>query len=499
MEVSLCNTSAESVTREPTCVNTTIKETSRAGTSVRSLSCLLCYEDFVCDSPDIIDLNDCQHVFCFVCLHDYFHHTIQAQKGLVVFGFRPSSPTASVETSASFSSSFNDLKTGILCPCFANKDSSACQTLISESIIQQVLFSPTRCENGTSTIEIHGTSWIDRLERGRQDWKDYGRHLLYSTDSSLLPCPRCEEPVPVKSPFMEVEQPAESLRERERDTDFYNQRHCHECHHEFCSIHGDVHAGRTCLEYMASEDFKRIQQSERSIRQMTKPCSHCHAAIQKSSGCDHIVCPSCHRDMCFRCGTHVYLSGKVVRSCSQCRREYIDHRYERQYRLRLCLSLPIMIPTFILHIVITSVVAVVSGCFCCCFFCGTQSLPNGHESNSEYNNKDETQPGRQSPKDPWPLSPLRGIQMTLLMIFFPVFALMRDFGVVTPGFEELMERPSTSGVSANNEFPAAPTFECDEEEADVECNHDPRSSSAPLTKVNSWDLEYGSIKNTIEQ
>jgi hypothetical protein len=42
--------------------------------------------------------------------------------------------------------------------------------------------------------------------------------------------------------------------------------------------------------------------SIRVIRGACKPCPHCGMDIQLQGGCDHVRCPSCHKDWCWRCG-----------------------------------------------------------------------------------------------------------------------------------------------------------------------------------------------------
>ena len=107
------------------------------------------------------------------------------------------------------------------------------------------------------------------------------------------------------------------------------------CGHEFCSIHGDAHTGQTCQEYTAKSDFL----STSVIQCTTKPCPHCTVRIEKEGGCDHIVCPSCNGDWCWKC-QNPNLTGDAIRYCSRCNVEYLDHRRRHKRRLYVCLTFP---------------------------------------------------------------------------------------------------------------------------------------------------------------
>jgi hypothetical protein len=180
------------------------------------------------------------------------------------------------------------------------------------------------------------------------------------------------------------------------------------------------------------------------------PCSHCGMAIHKDSGCDHVVCPSCHLDMCYRCRTHLHLTGKVIRSCSRCQRSFVDHRYNRQYRLRLLLTLPFLVPGWVLYGLATALVAVLTGCFCGCFLCGTmEAEPAGRESLASPASSPPPSPastlstdsptlsngGAEDPSEEQPrwrcreLNPWLGIRRTVGYILLPVLVFLGELGV----------------------------------------------------------------------
>ncbi|KAL3939046.1 MAG: hypothetical protein SGARI_001515 [Bacillariaceae sp.] len=189
----------------------------------------------------------------------------------------------------------------------------------------------------------------------------------------------------------------------------------------------------TCEEYLQGNNNQRpdgddeeddnIRKSERAIRELCKPCSHCQAPIQKAAGCDHIICPSCHDDMCFKCGSHVHMHGDgMVRSCRKCSQSFIDHRYMGRYRIMLCLVFPIYLPFMILHMALTSALALVTcGCFCC-FGCGIKKK-DGSDA--------EEGPKRDSGDKPaeFEYRPGDAIRSVLGIIFLPFLDLFHQCGL----------------------------------------------------------------------
>ena len=140
----------------------------------------------------------------------------------------------------------------------------------------------------------------------------------------------------------------------------------HSCHSDAL----EVETHRRDAATSSDEDLRQLQETERVVRRVTKPCSHCGSALWKSGGCDHVACPACGNDMCYKCGTHQYLTGHVIRTCSHCRQGYVDHRHDNLYRRRLLLGLPFLLPGWMLYSLATGCLAVATGCFCCCFLCG---------------------------------------------------------------------------------------------------------------------------------
>lgn len=95
--------------------------------------------------------------------------------------------------------------------------------------------------------------------------------------------------------------------------------------------------------------------------------------LNKTGGCDHVVCPACHLDMCYRCGTHRYLHGQgYIRSCMGCQQDYIDHRHlPRNGFVFWCVYAPCCLLPFILIYPFFVLVRLVI--FCCCFDYGSSN------------------------------------------------------------------------------------------------------------------------------
>ena len=98
----------------------------------------------------------------------------------------------------------------------------------------------------------------------------------------------------------------------------------------------------------------------------------------------------------------------MIRSCTKCRVEYIDHRYIGQYRCYLCLLGPFLFPFFGMYVcVMTTFVVLTFGCF---FFlcCGARKEAN-----------DPFVKNRESGKSKISFHPGLAARTVLSIIFFP--------------------------------------------------------------------------------
>lgn len=232
-------------------------------------------------------------------------------------------------------------------------------------------------------------------------WTQFQRFLRKLQDPTLISCTRCDE---VFSRGSNGLQQSHS-----------NDVQCSSCGHDFCAIHGDGHLLQSCADF---KPVKNDLKSEKAIRRFTKPCSHCGIAIHKESGCDHIVCGSCKEDFCFKCGSHEYLSGEMMRTCSKCEQSYVDHRFIWRYRMTLCLSLPIYIPILLFHILVMAVLTIATcGCFCC-LGCGVKMVPEDDSGSLTKGSKERAL-----------FRPALGMRTVLAIIFLPAIDLMHQCGL----------------------------------------------------------------------
>ena len=226
---------------------------------------------------------------------------------------------------------------------------------------------------------------------------------------------------------------------------------CADCRHQFCIIHGDAHLGVNCIDYCRSHTGKEmsmqsdrndksndhhknysagiIDESESATRlyiqsslkdETIKLCSRCAAPIYKDGGCDHIVCANCHDDFCFKCGTHIHLQGSgMIRSCTNCRAEYIDHRYIGQYHCYLCLTLPFLLPFFGIYVCCAAAFVILT--FACCFFlcCGARR---------EVTN-DSLSTGPETEKLKTTFHPVLAVRTVFQIIFLPFIYIFESFGI----------------------------------------------------------------------
>jgi RING-type zinc-finger len=99
-----------------------------------------------------------------------------------------------------------------------------------------------------------------------------------------------------------------------------NDLTCPACYHSFCKVHGDSHLSVTCQAFVESERGRLLELSEAALQKHAKKCTRCGALLQKSGGCDYVVCGSCKGDFCFRCGTHEhFVNKKTSRICTKCK------------------------------------------------------------------------------------------------------------------------------------------------------------------------------------
>jgi hypothetical protein len=208
--------------------------------------------------------------------------------------------------------------------------------------------------------------------RLKQCWKNYETLLRRqrqsktpSNDSNtptttILPCPRCDEDIIWNKPKYPPLETIDSYQQGGTYTPFLE---CTHCHNRFCPIHGNAHAEDvSCMDYVSRPEYRA---SIELIESTAKLCSHCNVPIQLVSGtCNHVVCSTCHQDMCYKCGTHINLVGKGLRTCTKCSVTYRDHRYDRTRLTHIFMSFPCLVIVFVLWAIGSIVVALLSCCYC---------------------------------------------------------------------------------------------------------------------------------------
>jgi len=275
-----------------------------------------------------------------------------------------------------------------------------CDGIMHESTVRRVLLSSAKEEEQTKSADaftkVQSLAWStlgsiagasagaaagdhNNNQQQVELWDKFHRLHRLSQDPDLIPCTKCQNLCSKKR---------DRLRHLQNiDSTSHNQLQCPDCPHSFCAIHGDAHPHITCEQSNRARKTRQQRKSEKLIRKFTKPCSHCRAPIHKEAGCDHIICPSCNNDFCFKCGSHEHLTGTSVRSCSKCKQSYLDHRYMWTHRMYVLCSVPLYIPFCVIHILVMSILALGTVGCCCCLFCGLrkESVGDDNDDNDDKN------------------------------------------------------------------------------------------------------------------
>lgn len=79
---------------------------------------------------------------------------------------------------------------------------------------------------------------------------------------------------------------------------------CEQCTFAFCKVcykswHGPF---ARCQPRDPTELSAEEKASYEYIRKFTSPCAHCNAPVQKTMGCNHMICYNCNTHFCYLCG-----------------------------------------------------------------------------------------------------------------------------------------------------------------------------------------------------
>ena len=321
---------------------------------------------------------------------------------------------------------------------------------------------PERICQAPLTFETVQAVLLVDEEKGATTLKKYERLIHHAEDPSLVPCPSCDALL-----HPEKAQPT--------DRSHSHELQCSDCQQRFCTKHGMAcQKSESCLIY---EQSLRFQASEQVLESHTRPCPHCGARIFKDAGCDHIVCPSCHEDFCWKCGSHEFLVGKLTRTCKKCSQSYLDHRYDRQHRLRTCLWLPFLIPFMLAYICIMFAICIATGFFCCC--CGCTMTVEDMEQNDDKNNSSSLQKhsSRSSTKSTsrdgldelifkpmMTQSPTKAIRTGFNVIFLPVLLFVHQLGYHIEFVDQIMAHENPGHSKNGFMLDEIPTFDEDDDE-----------------------------------
>lgn len=298
-----------------------------------------------------------------------------------------------------------------------------CETCIIEHcrccIEQRMLPIPCPRALGSSEDKCYGSIDSDMVENVLEPtphsvWKKrFLRFSVLNEHPNWVDCPGCQEVVPPSSDSNE------------------SQVTCSHCQMRFCKIHGDVHLGKSCETYLSSREAGQISISESLVRVWTKSCSHCGSRIQKSGGCDHVVCPACQQDMCYRCGTHLHLQGKTIRTCSKCNQGFVDHRRLCFYRLSLLWIVPLHLILSLVWAGIGILIFLISFCFFGFFLGGSEVTDDGS------------------------IDFQLGIRRSLELIFYPFLLFLDNFMAVPVPW---VNRAAHPPVVSPQDIPEIPSF-----------------------------------------
>ena len=173
---------------------------------------------------------------------------------------------------------------------------------------------------------------------------------LLALNPSLVECPHCDS----------LTQPL---------TKQGNNVTCTKCRGYFCLVHGTSHPGETCEVFMASPRSEALRLSEEALDRLTKPCTRCGARLQRSNGCDYVVCGNCRQDFCWKCSTHEHIEGDMRRQCTKCKSIAHGVAPERVGCCRTLCGCTLFLLAAIAWPMFALVFLILTGCWGCCF-CG---------------------------------------------------------------------------------------------------------------------------------
>ncbi|XP_077367073.1 E3 ubiquitin-protein ligase RNF217 [Festucalex cinctus] len=243
-------------------------------------------------------------------------------------------------------------------PCCGKLVCDECLTLY---VISQV-------QEGKTRVRCPISECSGMLEDGAVESRLAGRHLqryryflqLSQLDAGTKPCPRCARFTTLAA-----------TRGPERDQRKCKYKvSCGGCQLVWCfKCHAPWHQGIKCRDYRKGDKQLRTWAGviERGQRNAQK-CPKCKIHIQRTQGCDHMICTQCNTNFCYRCGER-YLQVRYFGdhtsnlSVFGCKYRYLPHRphLRRFIRGSVCGAKLLVAPLVLVLVLVLGAVALVLG------------------------------------------------------------------------------------------------------------------------------------------
>ncbi|XP_061559951.1 probable E3 ubiquitin-protein ligase RNF217 isoform X1 [Phycodurus eques] len=240
-------------------------------------------------------------------------------------------------------------------PCCRKLVCDECLTLYVSSQVQAAK-AHIRCPISECGGMLESAAVVSRL--AGEDALRYRYFLeLSQLDASTKPCPRCRH-------FTSVGRSSPGRSEHKYKIQ------CGSCQFVWCfKCHTPWHQGIKCRDYRKGDKQLRswacvIERGQRNAQK----CPKCKIHIQRTEGCDHMVCTQCNTNFCYRCGQRYrqlrYFGDHTSNlSVFGCKYRYLpDKPHLRRFiRGSICGLKVLLAPVVVLLVLVFGAVALVIG------------------------------------------------------------------------------------------------------------------------------------------